>query len=430
MPSDTSGPDLHDLRIERPAGRGGGSGSSSLVLGVLALAGGLWWFGTSGGATPPARGAAAKGPARPGASGSREAPAARPGQGPAPTSPPVPAPAPSGMSANGYVVAARRAALSADAPGRVVEMRVEEGARVEAGEVVARLYSDELEAAVQAALARLEAARAAADAARAAVTRARTQRATAAAEVQRLEAAATAVERGLEVEREALALARLEASRVEALAARAAAEQRELDRVQSQRAAARARLEAHQARVTEAQAATALARARTREADAAIDAAHAEAARAEAQVRAAEADLAQARARLSKTEVRAPFAGVVVLKDAEVGEVVSPNVSGGSSSRGSLVTLVDPASLEAQIEVPETNLGAVRLGGAVALYLDAAPARAYPGKVSRIWPTADRQKGTVEVRIQFLRRDDLLRQDMGLRAVFAPEPDEATEDRE
>jgi len=69
----------------------------------------------------------------------------------------------------------------------------------------------------------------------------------------------------------------------------------------------------------------------------------------------------QTRATLSKTEVRAPFDGVVVLKDAEVGEVVSPNAL-GNQSRGSVATLVDFASLEVQVELPETSLAAVSVG--------------------------------------------------------------------
>ena len=75
---------------------------------------------------------------------------------------------------------------------------------------------------------------------------------------------------------------------------------------------------------------------------------------------AASRDLAQAT--LDKTAVRAPFDGVVVLKDAEVGEVVSPNSQGGSNARGSVVTMVDFATLEVQAEVPDTA-ATLRLSG-------------------------------------------------------------------
>ena len=132
----------------------------------------------------------------------------------------------------------------------------------------------------------------------------------------------------------------------------------------------------------------------------------------------AQAALEQAQATLVKTEVRAPFDGVVVLKDAEVGEVVSPNVAGGSTARGSVVTMVDFDSLEVQVDVPETSLRGVIRGGAARVFLDAYPGDPYAGTVARIWPTADRSKATVEVRIRFAQPDDRLRPDMGVRAVF------------
>ena len=124
-----------------------------------------------------------------------------------------------------------------------------------------------------------------------------------------------------------------------------------------------------------------------------------------------------AQATLDKTEVRAPFDGVVVLKDAEVGEVVSPNSVGGNA-RGSVATMVDFATLEVQVELPETNLSAAVVGDAATIYLDAYADRPYTGRVSRIWPTANRQKATVEVRVRFDAPDERLRPEMGARIVF------------
>jgi RND family efflux transporter MFP subunit len=147
----------------------------------------------------------------------------------------------------------------------------------------------------------------------------------------------------------------------------------------------------------------------------------------EARVASAQATRDLAQATLDKTEVRAPFDGIVVLKDAEVGEVVSPNVQGGSNARGSVVTMVDFASLEVQAEVPETNLPGVKLGAPARIYLDAYPEKAYPGRVDRIWPTANRSKATVEVRVVFEERDDRLRPEMGVRVVFVE--DEGPEKR-
>jgi HlyD family secretion protein len=140
---------------------------------------------------------------------------------------------------------------------------------------------------------------------------------------------------------------------------------------------------------------------------------------ARARVDAAVASRELAQATLDKTAVRAPFDGIVVLKDAEVGEVVSPNSQGGSNARGSVVTMVDFATLEVQAEVPETSLSSVEVGADARIYLDAYPQKFYAGRVDRIWPTANRTKATVEVRVAFLERDDKLRPEMGVRVVFA-----------
>jgi HlyD family secretion protein len=175
------------------------------------------------------------------------------------------------------------------------------------------------------------------------------------------------------------------------------------DRAVARVAAAKAERLAAEAGVTDA-----VAMARVAEADLGV---------AEAQVAVARAALEQAAATLSKCQVRAPFDGVVVLKDAEVGEVVSPQSFGGSS-RGSVATMVDFASLEVQCKLPEKSLAAVVVKGPARVYLDAFPDRGYEGTVDRIWPTADRRESTVEVRVKLAAPDDKLRPEMGCRVVF------------
>jgi RND family efflux transporter MFP subunit len=145
-----------------------------------------------------------------------------------------------------------------------------------------------------------------------------------------------------------------------------------------------------------------------------------------ARVTVTEARRDQAAATLDKTIVRAPFDGVVVLKDAEVGEVVSPN-SQGAQSRGSVATMVDFQSLEVQVELPETSLAAVAVGAPASIFLDAWPGEAYAGRVLRIWPTANRQKASIEVRVGFDAIDQRLRPEMGARVVFTREGASATE---
>lgn len=314
----------------------------------------------------------------------------------------------SGTAANGYIVAARRAALSADTPGRIVEMNVTEGTVVKQGQVIARLYSDEYAAALRRAEADLVAQQAAVDGAR---TRLEAQR----AELARLAANVSQAEAQLQESLATEKLATLKRDRAAKLVAdRVWTEQAlddartELERASAGVAAARSALAANQAALTQGEAAVAASAAAVREAEARLP------------VIAAERD--QARATLEKTEVRAPFDGIVVLKDAEVGEVVSPNSQGGNS-RGSVATMVDWDSLEAQVELAETNLTAAVVGAKAAIYLDAYPDQRYEGIVQRIWPTANRQKATVEVRIGFVAPDERLRPEMGVRVVFSPKED-------
>jgi RND family efflux transporter MFP subunit len=311
-----------------------------------------------------------------------------------------------GVAANGYVVAARRAALSADTPGRIVEMNVTEGSVVAEGEVVARLYSDEYRAALRQAEADLKVAQAAGQ-------RAQAQVAAVEAELEQALAAVSAAEEQRSVLESDVALARATFERTQGLIADGVVSPQELD-------IARAGIDGAQARLRNGQALVRAAQARATATAPRIEVARAEAQVAAAQVRGAAAARDLAEATLSKTEVRAPFAGVVVLKDAEVGEVVSPN-SLGSNARGSVVTLVDFASLEVQVDLPETRLEAVAVEAPARVFLDAYPQEPYAARVARVWPTADRQKATVEVRLRLEATDARLRPDMGVRVVFLEE---------
>lgn len=312
-----------------------------------------------------------------------------------------------GMAANGHVVAARRAALSADTPGRIIELHVQEGSRVEKGQLLARLFAEEYAAALKRAEADLLAAQASLRQADAAVIAQK-------AEVGRLIASLHASEASNRAEEAELVLAQLENDRMEKLAQRNAVDL-------SQRDKARSALSGGKAQYDQSTAMAGVAQSAVEHGKAELEIKKAECEVNQARVEVAKANVDHARATLMKTEIRAPFTGIVVLKDADVGEVVSPNVAGGASSRGSVVTMVDIDSLEVQAEVPETSLRAVRIGGPVRIFLDADPERPYEGKVDRIWPTANRQKATIEVRAVFAKRDDVLRPDMGVRVVFLPE---------
>ena len=315
-----------------------------------------------------------------------------------------------GTAANGYVVASRRAALSSDVPGRIVELNVREGSVVKKGDVVARLFADEYRAALQRAVADVGTADSAVLRAQSAAAAAATDTAQAVS----LQATAAAQRQEGEAGKK---WADAECTRAEELVRTGIGSPRDVERAVSERDAQLARLRALAA--AEGSAAAAVDTARSRKATADADVAVAR-----AQVLAAIAARNLAQATLDKTDVRAPFDGIVVLKDAEVGEVVSPNVQGGSASRGAVCTMVDFDSLEVQANVPETTLSSVRQGAPADVFLDAFPDDRYEGIVDRIWPTADRQKATVEVRVRLAKRDERLRPEMGVRIVFrdAAEP--------
>ncbi|MEM7203512.1 MAG: efflux RND transporter periplasmic adaptor subunit [Planctomycetota bacterium] len=324
---------------------------------------------------------------------------------------PAAAGAVAGTAANGHIVAARRAALSADTPGRIVELAVTEGSVVKEGDLVARLYADEYAAALRRAEAEVATAGARVKRAEAAVTEAEAQL------TQRQSDRQTSVEQVAEAVA-TRTLAQEEFARAKSLRERGVNSQAVLDSARATLDTATAQVRAAEARQRAADSGIALAQARC--ATATTDLATVEA---EVQTRIAERD--QAAATLEKTEVRAPFDGIVVLKDAEVGEVVSPNSQGGSNARGSVCTMVDLDSLEAQAEVPETSLAAVQQGAPAQVFLDAFPEAGIAGVVDRIWPTANRQTATVEVRVRLLTRDERVRPEMGVRVVFQTDEDAA-----
>jgi len=119
--------------------------------------------------------------------------------------------------------------------------------------------------------------------------------------------------------------------------------------------------------------------------------------------------------------VRAPFAGVVVSKDAQRGEMVSPISAGGGFTRTGIATIVDMGSLEIEVDVNESFIARVSSGQPVTAVLDAYPDWQVPAKVRTVIPTADRQKATVKVRVTFDRLDPRILPDMGVKVTFLGE---------
>ena len=136
------------------------------------------------------------------------------------------------------------------------------------------------------------------------------------------------------------------------------------------------------------------------------------------QVRAADARIRVAQQDVENATIRAPFEGLIVSKDAQVGEMVSPISAGGGFTRTGIATLVDMKSLEIEVDVNESYIARVKPGQKVIATLDAYPNWQIPAKVRTVIPTADRQKATVKVRITFDQLDPRILPDMGVKVAF------------
>jgi RND family efflux transporter MFP subunit len=240
------------------------------------------------------------------------------------------------LSASGYLVARRKAVVSAKIQGRLAELDVDEGSWVTAGQVIARLDNADLQAQIE-------------------VARAGVQQATAdLAEKQR------------------------QLRLTQGLATDGVVSQDQL-----QAAMSRVRL-------------------------------------AEAALSQSKASLSLAEATFQNTIIRAPFAGVVVKKMAEVGESVAPIPPGVnlSTSTGAIVGIADMTTLEAEADVSETNIAKLQRNQPAQVSVDAIPDHTYRAVLRQVIPTADRTKATIAVKVRLLEKDKNLRPEMSAKVTF------------
>jgi len=145
------------------------------------------------------------------------------------------------------------------------------------------------------------------------------------------------------------------------------------------------------------------------------------------QVLAADARIKEAQQAVDNCTISAPFDGIIVSKDAQVGEMVSPISAGGGFTRTGIATIVDMASNEIEVDVNENYIARVKQGLEVTAVLDAYPDWKIPCHVRTIIPTADRQKATVEVRVAFDKLDPRILPDMGVKVTFLGEEEKQGE---
>jgi RND family efflux transporter MFP subunit len=142
---------------------------------------------------------------------------------------------------------------------------------------------------------------------------------------------------------------------------------------------------------------------------------------AEAALRAASAGLQAAEVSIEYTLLRAPFDAVVLTKNADVGDIVTP-LGAAANAKASVVTIADMSSLQVEADVSESNLGQVKAGQPCEIQLDALPDKRFRGVVHMVIPTADRSKATVMVKVRFLDNDDRILPEMSAKVAFLSRP--------
>ena len=138
---------------------------------------------------------------------------------------------------------------------------------------------------------------------------------------------------------------------------------------------------------------------------------------AEAAIKASSAGLRGADVALDYSLIRAPFDAVVLTKNADIGDIVTP-LGAAANAKAAVVTIADLNSLQVETDVSETNLGLVRVGQPCEVQLDAIPNSRFRGILHAIVPTADRAKATVMVKVRFLDKDPRILPEMRAKVAF------------
>ncbi len=138
---------------------------------------------------------------------------------------------------------------------------------------------------------------------------------------------------------------------------------------------------------------------------------------AEAGVRGSNASLQGATVNLEYSQIRAPFDAVVLTKNADVGDIITP-LGAAANAKAAVVTIADLSSLQVEADVSESNLSQVKKGQPCEIMLDALPGSRFRGVVHTVVPTADRSKASVMVKIRFIDTDSRILPEMSAKVAF------------
>lgn len=251
------------------------------------------------------------------------------------------------LTASGYVVAQRRAAVASKASGRLIELKVREGSQLKKDDLIARLDASDIKAAILGA-----------------------------------EAAVHQAEANVRQNTVQLIQARADLARARSLEAQGFVSPQTVENALAKNKAAFAATAAAQAALEQAQ-----------------------------------AQLKAQRVAQDYTEIRAPFDGVVLVKNANVGDIITP-MSSAAGAQGAVVTMADMSTLEVEADVSEGNLSKTKVGQPVEVTLDALPSVRFRAHVSGIVPTVDRAKATVMTKIRFDQLDPRILPEMSAKVSF------------
>ncbi len=136
-----------------------------------------------------------------------------------------------------------------------------------------------------------------------------------------------------------------------------------------------------------------------------------------ASIAVAQANVRSAQVSVDQTLIRAPFDGVILTKNANVGDVITP-FSSASGSQAAVVTMADMSTLEVEADVSEASVGKVKIEQPCEIQLDALPGERFRGRVTRTVPTVDRAKATVNVKVRFVDKDARILPEMSAKVAF------------
>ncbi len=141
----------------------------------------------------------------------------------------------------------------------------------------------------------------------------------------------------------------------------------------------------------------------------------------EANLKASKAALEAANVSIGYTLIRAPFDAIVLTKNADIGDIVTP-IGAAANAKAAVVTIADMNSLEVEADVSESNLSQIKLGQPCEILLDALPQGRFRAAIHMIVPTADRSKATVTVKIRFIEKDPRILPEMSAKVAFLSRP--------